>query len=154
MPSSPSERLAALGLALPGPPLPRGSYRPAVLAGPYVYVSGQIVSEAGRVLSPGRVDGAVPLPEARALARRAALQGVSAAASAAGGLDRLRRAVRVGVYVASSEGFFRQPEVADGASELLIELFGEEGRPARAAVGVAALPGNAPVEVELLLETA
>jgi enamine deaminase RidA (YjgF/YER057c/UK114 family) len=151
---TPTERLAALGWTLPPAPAPKGLYRPAVLDGHLLYISGQIVSEAGAIVHPGRVDGEVGVQEARQIAGRAALQGLSAAVTLTGSLDRVRRAIRVGVYVASSEHFFRQPEVADGASETLLALLGEEGRPSRVAVGVGSLPGNAPVEVELLLEVA
>lgn len=150
MAPTPTERLAALNLTLPPPPRPAGSYAPAVIDQGVVFVSGQIVLEAGAAVRPGRVGQEVPPDAARDLARRAALQAVSAAAAAAGSIDRIRRIVRVVVYVASAPDFDRQHEVANGATEILVEIFGEAGRPARAAVGVVALPLNAPVEVELL----
>ncbi len=124
-----------------------------VLSGGLAYVSGQIVTEGGAVVRPGLVDRDVPADAARDLARRATLQALSALEAGLGSLDRVRRVVRVVVYVASSPGFDRQHEVANGATELLVQLFGEEGRPARAAVGVAGLPLHAPVEVECLVAT-
>jgi enamine deaminase RidA (YjgF/YER057c/UK114 family) len=127
---------------------------PVVLDGHLAYVSGQIVLENGAIVSPGLVDRDLSLPEAKELARRATLQGLSAVAALVGSLDRVRRVIRVGVYVASAEKFHRQHEVGNGATELLIELFGESGRPARVSMGVASLPLNAPVEVELLVEIA
>jgi len=122
-----------------------------VLAGGFAYVSGQIVTEEGRVVSPGLVDQDVRVETAKELARRATLQGLSALVHALGSLDRVRRIVRVGVYVASSTGFVRQHEVANGATDLLVDVFGEAGRPARSAVGVASLPLGAAVEVDLIV---
>ena len=153
MTSTPTERLRELGLELPPPPRPAGTYSPVLLDGNRAWVSGQIVTEGGAVVHPGLVDRDVPLDVAKDLARRAALQALSALAAQLGSLDRVRRFLRVAVYVASSPGFDRQHEVANGATELLVELFGEGGRPARAAIGVAGLPLNAPVEVEFLAET-
>lgn len=135
---------------LPPPPRPAGSYAPVVVAGSLAWVAGQVVVRDGTAVHAGRVDADVTIPEAQGVARQAALQGLSALQAALGDLDRLERVVRVGVFVASSPGFTRQHEVANGATDLLAELLGEAGRPARAAVGVAALPLNAPVEVELV----
>lgn len=149
----PSARLAELGLELPPAPVAKGRYAPAFNDGYHVYVSGQIVTAAGAARSPGRVGREVDPVTARVLAKEATLQGLAAAAAAAGGsIDRVRRAIRVAVYVASADGFDRQHEVADGATELLDAIFGAEHLPARVALGVASLPLNAPVEVELLLE--
>jgi len=153
MTATPSQRLRELGLELPPPPRPAGTYVPVVLDGERAWVSGQIVTEGGSVVHPGLVDRDVPLEAARELARRAALQALSALAAELGSIDRVRRVLRVTVYVASSPGFGRQHEVANGATDLLVQLFGDAGRPARAAVGVAGLPLNAPVEVEFLVET-
>lgn len=116
------------------------------------FVSGQIVTDSDGVTRPGLVDRDLTAEEAGELARRATLQGLSALAAALGSLDQVARILRVGVFVASSPGFARQHEVANGATDLLVEVFGEAGRPARAAVGVPALPLNAPVEVEILAE--
>lgn len=112
-------------------------------------MSGQVVLHEGQAVAPGLVDRDVSVEVARDLARRATLQALSALTAALGSIDRVRRILRVAVYVASAPGFTRQHEVANGATELLVALFGEEGRPARAAVGVAGLPLGVPVEVEL-----
>lgn len=142
-------RLAELGIALPSPPSPRGTYVPVVLEGTLAWVAGQITLDEKGVVQPGLVDRDVGVHDAQLLARRATLQSLSALTATLGSLDRVRRIVRVVVYVASSPGFVRQHEVANGATDLLVEIFGDAGRPARAAVGVASLPLNAPVEVEL-----
>jgi len=151
--TSPSERLRSLGLELPPPPRPVGTYSPVVLEEGRAWVSGQIATEGGMPVHPGLVDRDVSLETARDLARRASLQGVSALAAALGSIDRVREIVRVTVFVASSPGFVRQHEVANGATEVLVQLFGENGRPSRVAVGVAQLPLNAAVEVDLIAAT-
>ena len=153
MTATPSERLRELGLSLTTPAKPAGAYSHAVVDGDRVWVSGQIVIDAGKPVSPGLVDKDVPVDVAKDLARRAALQALSALAAELGSIDRVKGIVRVTVYVASSLGFGRQPEVANGATELFIQVFGEAGRPARAAIGVASLPFNAPVEVECMART-
>jgi len=152
MPSGPSARLRELGIELPPPPTPKGSYAPVARSGTLAWVSGQIVFESGAVVRPGSVDRDVPQPVATELARRATLQALSALAAELGSPDVIRRVVRVGVFVSVSPGFHREHEVANGASDLLIELFGEAGRASRSTIGVAGLPLNAPVEVELLVE--
>ena len=151
--ATPSERLRALGLELPPPPGPAGAYAPVAVGAGWAFVSGQIVTEGGAIVHPGLVDRDVPKDVAKSLARRATLQALSALQAKLGSLDRIRQFLRVAVYVASSPGFDRQHEVANGATELLIELWGEAGRPARIAVGVASLPLQAPVEVEYLVAT-
>jgi enamine deaminase RidA (YjgF/YER057c/UK114 family) len=151
MPPSPSQGLARLGLTLPSPPKPAGTYIPAVQEGNLLWISGQGPFRDGAVLHPGKVESEVSVPDAQEAARLAALQALSAAASVAGSIDRIRRIVRLGVFVSSDPAFTRQHEVANGASELLVELFGETGRSSRVSVGVPALPLNFPVEVELLV---
>jgi enamine deaminase RidA (YjgF/YER057c/UK114 family) len=151
--TTPSERLHAAGIVLPPPPKPSGAYSPVVVHDRLGYVSGQIAVEDGAVLHPGLVDRDVSADVAKGLARQATLQALSAIQHALTSIDRVRRFVRVAVYVASSPGFDRPHEVANGSTELLIELFGDEGRPARVAVGVASLPLNAPVEVEFFFAT-
>jgi len=151
---TPTERLRELGLTLPPPPTPKGSYSPVVRSGSLAWVSGQIVLESGVIAHPGSVDREVPATTASDLVRRATLQALSALASELGGLDRVRRAVRLGVFVAVSPGFHRAHEVANAGTDLLIAVLGEAGRASRTTVGVAGLPLNAPVEVELLVETA
>jgi enamine deaminase RidA (YjgF/YER057c/UK114 family) len=154
VPGTPSERLRALGIELPPPPAPAGSYSPVSVAGTAAWVSGQIVREGGAVVHPGQVGRDVTPEIARDLARRATLQALSALHAALGSIDRVRRITKVTVYVASAPGFDRQHEVANGATDLLVQVFGEEGRPARSAVGVVALPLNAPVEVDFVVATA
>jgi enamine deaminase RidA (YjgF/YER057c/UK114 family) len=146
-----SEGLKRLGLSLPPPPTPQGSYAPAVRLGEQVFVSGQGALREGKPLFHGPVEAEVSLREAQEAARIATLQGLSAASALLGSVDKICRAIRVVVYVASSPGFTRQHEVGNGATELLVELLGEEGRPARVSLGVTALPLDFPVEVELLL---
>jgi enamine deaminase RidA (YjgF/YER057c/UK114 family) len=150
--TSPSERLAGLGLTLPPVTAPLAAYVPAVRTGAYVYVSGQVPVVDGKLAAAGKVGTEVSAADAAGLARTCALNALAAAAAAAGGLDRIRRIVKVTGFVASAPGFNGQPLVVNGASELLIEVFGEEGRHARSAVGVVELPLNAPVEVELIAE--
>lgn len=153
MVGTPSERLRSLGIELPPPPKAVGTYSPVSIHNHLAWVSGQIVTEAGAVVHPGLVDRDVSLEDARDLARRATLQALSALHASLGSIDRVHRFLRVVVYVATSPGFYRPHEVANGATELLVELFGEESRPARATVGVASLPLNAPVEAEFHLAT-
>ena len=150
--TSATERLAALGLTLPPVVTPLAAYVPAVRASGFVYVSGQVPVVDGKLLAAGKVGGAVSAAEAAGLARACALNALAAAAAAAGGLDEIRRIVKVTGFVASAPGFNGQPQVVNGASELLIEVFGEDGKHARSAVGVAELPLDAPVEVELIAE--
>ncbi len=150
--TGPAERLAALGLTLPPVAAPGGAYVPAVRSGAFVYTSGQLPTVDGKLPAVGKVGGEVSVSDAAGLARTCALNALAAAASQAGGLDGIRRIVKVTGFVASAPGFGGQPQVVNGASELLIEVFGEDGRHARSAVGVAELPLNSPVEVELIAE--
>jgi enamine deaminase RidA (YjgF/YER057c/UK114 family) len=150
--SGPAERLAALGLTLPPVTAPAAAYVPAVRAAGFVYVSGQLPIVDGKLAATGKVGAAVSAPDAAGMARTCALNALAAAASAAGGLGSIRRIVKVVGFVASAPGFTGQPQVVNGASELFIEVFGEDGRHARSAVGVAELPLDAPVEVELIVE--
>jgi enamine deaminase RidA (YjgF/YER057c/UK114 family) len=153
--STPSERLAALGLTLPLVAAPQAAYVPAVRAGSYVYVSGQLPMVDGKLQAVGKVGEAVSAEEAAALARICALNGLAAAASVTtGGLDAITRIIKVTGFVASVPSFTGQPAVINGASEFLIEVFGDAGRHARSAVGLAALPFDSPVEVELIAEVA
>ncbi len=153
MPPTTSDRIRELKLELPPPPQSRGAYSPVVVSDRRAWVAGQIVTEGSEVVRPGLVDKDVSVEVAQGLARRASLQAISALGAALGTIDRVRRIERVTVYVASSPGFYRQHEVANGATEVLIEIWGNEGRPARTAVGVAALPLNAPVEVDFVVRT-
>ena len=150
--TSPAERLAALGLTLPPVAAPVAAYVPAVRTGGFVYTSGQLPTVDGKLPAVGKVGAEVSAADAAGMARTCALNALAAAASAAGGLDAIGRIVKITGFVASAPGFSGQPQVVNGASELLIEVFGEDGRHARSAVGVAELPLNAPVEVELIAE--
>jgi enamine deaminase RidA (YjgF/YER057c/UK114 family) len=150
--TGPAERLAALGLTLPPVIPPVAAYVPAVRTRGFVYVSGQLPTVDGKLLATGKVGGEVSPSDAAGLARICALNALAAAAAAAGGLEAIRRIVKVTGFVASAPGFSGQPQVINGASELLIEVLGEDGRHARSAVGVAELPLNTPVEVELIAE--
>ena len=145
-------RLAELGLTLPSVVAPAGSYVPAVRTGQFVYTAGQLPVVDGKLPATGKVGAEVSPSDAARLARTCALNALAAAAAAAGGLDQIARIVKVVGFVASAPGFNAQPQVINGASDLLVEVFGEDGRHARSAVGVAELPLNAPVEVELIAE--
>ena len=152
--SGPEARLAELGLTLPEVVRPLAAYVPAVRTGSYVYVSGQLPMVNGELPATGKVGAEVDVAQAKALARVCALNALAAAAAAAGGLDAITRIVKVTGFVASAPDFTDQPLVVNGASELLVEVFGDAGRHARSAVGVAALPRDTPVEVELIAEVA
>ena len=152
--SAPSERLAGLGLTLPPVTAPQAAYVPAVRTGNYVYVSGQLPIVDGKLQAVGKVGDGVSAEEAAALARLCALNGLAAAASVAGGLDAITRIIKVTGFVASAPSFTGQPAVINGASEFFIEVFGEAGRHARSAIGLAVLPRDSPVEVELIAEVA
>lgn len=143
-------RLQELGLELPSSPAPLGAYTPAVRVGQWVYTSGQLPLVKGVLQVRGRLGKEVSVEEGYQAARIACLNAL-AAVSGVVDLDRIERVVKVTGYVASAPGFDKQPAVVNGASDILVELFGEAGRHARAAVGVAALPAGAPVEIELVL---
>jgi enamine deaminase RidA (YjgF/YER057c/UK114 family) len=145
-------RLAALGLTLPPVAAPLAAYVPAVRSGPYVYTAGQLPLANGKLLMTGRVGAQVSVEEAASLARTCALNALAAVASVAGGLSAVTQIVKIVGFVASDPSFTGQPLVLNGASELMLEVFGDSGRHARSAVGVAALPLDAPVEVELIAE--
>ena len=154
MSGSASSRLAELGIALPPVAAPVAAYVPAVRTGNYVYTSGQLPFVDGKLLGTGKVGGGVAPQEAASFARAAALNALAAAASVAGGVDAITRIVKVTCFVASVPAFTGQAQVANGASELLIEVLGDAGRHARSAVGMAVLPLDSPVEVELIAEVA
>jgi len=147
---TPSDRLKALGIELPPAPAPVGSYVPYVVTGDLVFTSGQLPMCGGKLVAAGKVGQALTIDQGAEAARVAVLNAVAQVAAAAGGLENIERIVRVGVFVNSADGFTDQPKVANGASDLLGEIFGEAGRHARAAVGVNELPLNAPVEIEMI----
>jgi enamine deaminase RidA (YjgF/YER057c/UK114 family) len=146
------QRLAELGIELPAPPQALASYVPVVVTGSLAFVSGQVPLAEGKLMWTGKLGAELDVEAGAQAARRCALQIISALRAELHSLDRIRRIVRVGVFVASAEGFTDQPTVANGASDLLVELFGEAGRHARAAVAAPELPLGAPVEVELIAE--
>ncbi|MBL8962986.1 MAG: RidA family protein [Phycisphaeraceae bacterium] len=155
--TDPESRLLALGLSLPVAPKPVAAYIPTRRAGDLLFVSGQIPLVPGPDGSPtllfkGAVPDEVSMEQAQECARRCVLNGLAAMKAAVGSLACLRQVVRVGVFVCSRPGFFDQPKVANAASELLMEVFGDAGRHARAAVGSIALPLGAPVEIEFIVE--
>ncbi|MFE2026885.1 RidA family protein [Streptomyces hygroscopicus] len=147
-------RLAGLGLTLPEVAAPLASYVPAVCTGPYVYTSGQLPLVDGKLGVTGKVGAEVTSEEAKELARTCALNALAAVKSVVGDLDRVVRVVKVVGFVASAPDFTGQPGVVNGASELLGEALGDAGVHARSAVGVAVLPLDAPVEVEIQVEVA
>jgi enamine deaminase RidA (YjgF/YER057c/UK114 family) len=146
-----SDRLAELGIELPAVAAPVAAYVPAVVHGGLVYTSGQLPFVDGTLPATGKVGAEVSAEDAKGLARICALNGLAAAADAAGGADRIARVVKVTGFVASAAGFTGQPGVVDGASEVLGEILGDAGIHARSAVGVAELPLGSPVEVELVV---
>ncbi|WP_413800148.1 RidA family protein [Streptomyces iranensis] len=145
-------RLAGLGLTLPAVAAPLASYVPALRTGPYVYTSGQLPLVEGKLGVTGKVGAEVTPEEAKDLARICALNALAAVKSVVGDLDRIVRVVKVVGFVASAPDFTGQPGVINGASELLGEALGDAGVHARSAVGVAVLPLDAPVEVEIQVE--
>ncbi len=150
--TTPEERLAELGLAIPEVAKPVAAYVPAVRSGNQVFTSGQLPIRAGELMSAGKVGTQVTEEEAYACAQQCALNAIAAINAEVGDLSMVKRIVKVVVFVASSPDFTGQPKVANGASELFGTVFGDAGVHARSAVGVAALPLNAPVEVEVIVE--
>ncbi|SON60114.1 hypothetical protein MSIMFI_01607 [Mycobacterium simulans] len=144
-------RLGQLGVALPQVTAPLAAYVPAVRTGNLVYTAGQLPFEAGKLVRTGKVGADVNPEEGKALARLCALNALAAVDSVVG-LDAVTRVVKVVGFVASAPGFNGQPSVVNGASDLLSEIFGDQGAHARSAVGVSELPLDAPVEVELIVE--
>jgi enamine deaminase RidA (YjgF/YER057c/UK114 family) len=147
-----SERLEELGIELPPPARPVASYVPVTQGSGLAFVAGQIPLEDGKPLVTGRVGESVSIEQAQGLARRCALQALAALNEELGSLDRVRRILKVTVWVASGEGFVDQPKVANGASDVLVEVFGEAGKHARAAVSAPSLPLGAPLEVEVIAD--
>lgn len=147
-----SARLADLGLQLPPVARPVAAYVPAARVGNEIWTSGQLPTVDGVLVSTGKLGGELSVDDGVAAARTATLNALAAVAEVAGGVDRIRRIVKVVVYVASDSSFTQQPAVANGASSLLGDLFGPRGAHVRSAVGVAVLPLDAPVEIELIAE--
>ncbi|HTQ12651.1 MAG TPA: RidA family protein [Rhizomicrobium sp.] len=153
MPGKIDTRLAELGIALPTPPAPVASYVPFVVSGKQVFISGQVTMENGALKYVGTVGKDLSLDDGKAAARLCAINVLAQARAACGGdLDRIARCVKVTVFVNAVPGFAQHPEVANGASDLFVEVLGEAGRHARAAVGAGSLPRNVATEVEAVFE--
>jgi enamine deaminase RidA (YjgF/YER057c/UK114 family) len=149
---TPEDRIQALGLKVPEVVTPLASYVPAARSGALVYTAGQLPIVDGELVATGKVGAEVDPERAAELARTCALNAIAAVKAEVGELSRVRRIVKVVGFVASAPDFYGQPQVVNGASELLGEVFGDAGKHARSAVGVAVLPRDAPVEVELIAE--
>ena len=149
-----SARLQELGIVIPQVAKPVAAYVPAMMTGNLLFTAGQLPFVGGALVQTGKVGDTVSVGEATELARVCVLNALAAATTVIGSLDRITRVVKVNGFVASTPDFFGQPQVLNGASELLAEIFGDIGQHARAAVGVAVLPLDSPVEVELILEIA
>jgi len=149
---TPQQRLRELGLELPAVPRAVGAYVPAVRTGDLIVTAGQLPTRDGGLIAAGKVPADISLDAASAAARQACLNALAAVSAEAGGLDAVARVVRLNVFVNSSPGFTDQAAVADGASELLVALFGDPGRHTRCALGAAELPLNAPVELDLTVQ--
>jgi enamine deaminase RidA (YjgF/YER057c/UK114 family) len=145
-------RLAALGLELPEVATPAGAYVPAVISGNLVFTAGQIPLVDGKLMAEGRLGAEISAEQGKEIAQRCALNAIAAVKSVLGDLERVKKVVKVVGFVASTPEFTAQPGVVNGASELLQAAFGDVGIHARSAVGVAVLPLNSPVEVELIVE--
>jgi enamine deaminase RidA (YjgF/YER057c/UK114 family) len=150
--TTPEQRLEAMGLSVPEVAKPVASYVPAVRSGNHVFTSGQLPMREGQLITTGKVGGEVTAEEAVECARQCALNALAAVRAEIGELSNIKRIVKVVAFVASTPDFTGQPGVANGASELFGEVFGEIGQHARSAVGVPVLPLDAPVEVELVVE--
>jgi enamine deaminase RidA (YjgF/YER057c/UK114 family) len=146
------EKLRELGLTLPAPPKPVANYVPAVRVGDLLFLSGVLPSRDGQLIVTGKLGESLTVEQGMEAARVAVLNGLSIIRSQAGSLDRVKQIVKMVGYIASAPGFTDQPQVLNGASDLLMSVFGEAGRHARVAVGAAELPREAPVEIELIVQ--
>lgn len=146
------DRIAELGLTLPPPPAPVAAFQPFVKVGDLVYTSGQIATKDGALVASGLLGAGVDVPTGQEAARACALNVLAQLQAAAGSLDAIDRIVKLTVFVASTPEFTQQPQVADGASQLLVDVLGPAGAHARSAVGVAALPLGTPVEIEAIAQ--
>jgi enamine deaminase RidA (YjgF/YER057c/UK114 family) len=145
-------QLAALGLTLPAPPKPVATYVPCVQAGDLLFLSGMLPFRDGSLIMEGKLGRELTVEQGYEAAQMALLNALAVIRSHLGTLGKIRQVVRLVGFVASAEGFVQQPTVINGASDLLAKVFGSAGRHARAAVGVAELPLNAPVEIELIVQ--
>jgi enamine deaminase RidA (YjgF/YER057c/UK114 family) len=146
------EKLASLNITLPTPPKPAGSYIPIVKTGNMIFVSGQIPMKDGQVQFKGQVPTSISVEEAQSAARLCIINVLAQLKSELGTLDKISKIVRVSGFVSSSQEFYEHPKIINTASDLLFEIFGEKGRHTRIAVGVASLPLNSAVEIDLIAE--
>jgi len=147
-----ADRLARLGLQLPPPPAPVAAFEPYVRHGRTIYISGQIATRDGRLVAAGRLGAGVDLVAGQDAARACAVNLLAQLQAAAGSLDAVMRLVKLTVFIACTGDFVQQPQIADGASQLLLDVLGAAGAHARSAIGVAALPLGTPVEVEAIAQ--
>ncbi len=146
------KRLTELGLTLPAPPKPVATYIPAVLAGELLFLSGVIPFRDGKLVTEGKLGRDLTVEQGYEAARVSLLNALAIIRQELGTLDRVKRIVRMTGHVASAEGFVQHPAVINGASDLLVQIFGEAGKHARVALGAAELPLNAPIEIELIVQ--
>ncbi|MBI3356109.1 MAG: RidA family protein [Nitrospirae bacterium] len=147
-------RLKEIGLTLPVPPKPVATYIPAVRAGDLLFLSGVLPSQDGQLVMTGKLGQPLTIAQGMEAAKVAVLNALAIIRSEVGSLDRVKRIVKMVGHIASAPGFTDQPQVLNGASDLLVAIFGEAGRHARVAVGAAELPRQAPVEIELIVQIA
>jgi enamine deaminase RidA (YjgF/YER057c/UK114 family) len=147
---TPSHRLTELGLSLPTPARPAFKYVPVAIQGELAFVSGQLPWVNGEIKTVGSLGGTISLDQGKDAARICGLQALACLEQALGSIDQIVRIIKLTGFVQSTSDFHQQPSVIDAASELMFDIFGEEGRHARSAIGVAALPRNAPVELEVI----
>lgn len=146
------QQLAQLGLVLPAPPKPVATYIPAVLAGELLFLSGVIPFHDGKLVFEGKLGRELTVEQGYEASRIALLNALAIIRQELGTLDRVKQVVRMTGHVASADGFVQHPAVINGASDLLVRIFGEAGKHARVALGAAELPLNAPVEIELIIQ--
>lgn len=146
------ERLQALGITLPSPPKPAGSYVPVVITGKMVFVSGQIPIQDGKIIYAGKVTKDLSIEDAQKASRLCVINALAQLKSELGSLDKISKIIRVSGFVNSPPDFSEQPKVVNGASDLLFEIFGSKGQHTRIAVGVSSLPLNSAVEIDLIAE--
>ncbi|MDA8168793.1 MAG: RidA family protein [Nitrospiraceae bacterium] len=149
---SPEERLASLGITLPEAPKPLGSYVPFLKTGGLAFLSGMLPIKDGKLIKTGKLGRELTIEEGVEAARAAVINALAAARAGLGGLDKVKRCIKLTGYVASDPSFTAQPQVLNAASGLLADVFGEAGRHTRVAIGVSVLPLDSPVELELVLE--
>jgi len=146
------EKLAEMGIELPTPPKPVAAYVPVVQTGNLVYLSGQLPVKDGRVMAQGSVPSPCSVENAREGAKLTAINIIAQLKAHLGSLERVKKIVRINGFVQSDNGFFKQPEVLNGASEFLVEVFGEKGKHTRIAIGVYELPLNAAMQIDAIVE--